>query len=297
MADTKGTGLPELTDPVLTDITYVVDDPGGTPVSKKITLSNLNGVLPADAVDAITEIAAALKSGADATLVTGTAGTSGNLAQWNGDGDAVDSGSAAGDFATAAQGATADSALQNVVDDATPQLGGNLDVNGNTITGLDASTTAKGIIEAAIAAELNTGTDAGRAVTPDALAGSNYGTAVVTIQIFDDSTDVSTGDGAGDTLWRVPSTLNGFDLVDAVAYVQTAGTTNATTVQVHNVTQTADMLSSALSIASAATESGAASIDADNDDVATGDKIRIDVDSVSTTAPKGLWVELQFRLP
>jgi hypothetical protein len=39
------------------------------------------------------------------------------------------------DYATAAQGSTADSALQNVVEDTTPQLGGNLDLNGNDITG------------------------------------------------------------------------------------------------------------------------------------------------------------------
>ena len=37
------------------------------------------------------------------------------------------------DYATAAQGTTADSALQDVVDDTTPQLGGDLDVNGNSI--------------------------------------------------------------------------------------------------------------------------------------------------------------------
>jgi len=46
--------------------------------------------LGADSVDAITEIAAALKSGSDGTLVTGTAGTNGDLSQWNGDGDLVD---------------------------------------------------------------------------------------------------------------------------------------------------------------------------------------------------------------
>ena len=39
------------------------------------------------------------------------------------------------DYATAAQGTTADSALQNVVEDTTPQLGGNLDLNSNDITG------------------------------------------------------------------------------------------------------------------------------------------------------------------
>ena len=37
------------------------------------------------------------------------------------------------DYATAAQGTKADSALQDLSDDTTPQLGGNLDVNGNDI--------------------------------------------------------------------------------------------------------------------------------------------------------------------
>ena len=39
------------------------------------------------------------------------------------------------DYATATQGSTADSALQNLVEDTTPQLGGNLDLNSNNITG------------------------------------------------------------------------------------------------------------------------------------------------------------------
>lgn len=52
--------------------------------------------LPSDAVDAITEIASAIKTGADAKLVTGTAGGTGNCAQWNADGDIVDSGSGCG---------------------------------------------------------------------------------------------------------------------------------------------------------------------------------------------------------
>lgn len=40
---------------------------------------------------------------------------------------------ASADYATAAQGTKADSALQNIVSDTTPQLGGNLDVNGKDI--------------------------------------------------------------------------------------------------------------------------------------------------------------------
>jgi len=42
------------------------------------------------------------------------------------------------DYATSAQGATADSALQDVVSDTTPQLGGNLDVNGQSIVSVSA---------------------------------------------------------------------------------------------------------------------------------------------------------------
>jgi len=44
------------------------------------------------------------------------------------------------DYATAAQGTTADSAMQDLVDDTTPQLGGNLDANGNNISFGDSTT-------------------------------------------------------------------------------------------------------------------------------------------------------------
>lgn len=52
------------------------------------------------AIDSITEIASGLKSGSDATLITGTAGTNGNLGQFNGDGDLVDSSLATADVVT-----------------------------------------------------------------------------------------------------------------------------------------------------------------------------------------------------
>ena len=41
MADKKLTSLTEDTSPTTDDIVYVVDDPGGTPTGKKVTLSNL----------------------------------------------------------------------------------------------------------------------------------------------------------------------------------------------------------------------------------------------------------------
>lgn len=155
--------------------------------------------------------------------------------------------------------------------------------------------------DVASASDVNTGTSTAKVVTPDALAGSNYGTSVVQILVFDDSTDCATGDGAGDVFFRVPSTLNGFDLVGVAACCQTAGTTGTMDVQIHNVTDTADMLSTKLTIDTGETDTATAAtpavIDTDNDDVATGDQLRIDVDAVHTTPAKGLLVELQFRLP
>lgn len=79
---------------ILTDATLVT----GAHTTSAGDLSS--GTIPAarvgaDHIDAITEIAAALKSGSDTTVVTGTAGTSGTCAEWNADGDLVEAVSAA----------------------------------------------------------------------------------------------------------------------------------------------------------------------------------------------------------
>ena len=92
--------------------------------------------------------------------------------------------------------------------------------------------------------------------------------------------------------------LDGMNLGAVHARVITAGTTGTTDIQVRNVTGTADMLSTVITIDSGDTGSdtatAAAVIDAANDDVSTNDLIAIDVDAVSTTAPKGLIVRLRF---
>lgn len=45
MADSKITELAQLTDPIVSDILVIVDDPSGTPFTKKVTLSSLIGVV------------------------------------------------------------------------------------------------------------------------------------------------------------------------------------------------------------------------------------------------------------
>ena len=162
-----------------------------------------------------------------------------------------------------------------------------------------ASTTADGFVEIAIASEVDTGTDTGRAISPDALAGSNLGEKVVQIIAFDFTTNTATGDGKG--YFVVPSSMTGMDLVEVSATVITAGTTNTTDIQIANVTQAADILSTKMTIDSAETSTSTAAtpavISATEDDVTTNDVLRIDVDAVSTTPAKGLIVTLIFRLP
>lgn len=171
-----------------------------------------------------------------------------------------------------------------------------LTITTTSLTVRSASTTQTGIAEAAIDSEVTAGTDAARYVSPDALAGSTiFGRKAVSIQVTDGTTDVATGDGKA--YFTIPESLNGMNLVRAQATVVTAGTTNATTVMIHNKTDAADMLSGAISIASGGTVGTVGTINGAADDVATNDVIRIDVDSVSTTAPKGLMVVLEFQLP
>ena len=161
----------------------------------------------------------------------------------------------------------------------------------------DASTTAQGVSELATTAEVDTGTDTGRTVTPDALAGSYAGTKSVAVQLFAGDADTATGDGKA--YFMVPAELNGMNLVGIRGGVVTAGTTGTTDIQVHNVTDAVDMLSTKLTIDSgettSATAATAAVINTSNDDVATNDVLRFDVDAVSTTAAVGLFVTLSFR--
>lgn len=109
---------------------------------------------------------------------------------------------------------------------------------------------------------------------------------------FDYTTDVSTGDGR--VYFQVPAKFNGDNLSIANATVLQAGATGSTTIQIHNVTDSVDMLSTPITISDTDT-TGSGVVDTANDDVTIRDILRIDIDSVqSGTAPKGLIVNLEF---
>lgn len=176
---------------------------------------------------------------------------------------------------------------------------GTVTVGDTTATVSAASATVAGKIELATTTEVNTGTDATRAVTPDDLAGSYAATKSVVLYAVENATNVTVADGH--IYFEVPSSLNGMNLIAAHARVVTAGTTGTTDIQIRNVTDTADMLSTKITIDSTETSSrtGATppAINTSTDDVVTGDLLAVDVDAISTTAPKGLYVLLEFRLP
>ena len=98
-------------------------------VPNNITIDNATTAanLGADGVDALTEIAQSIKTAANDTsaIVVGTPGATNDCAKWDASGALVSAGAACG---------TSGGGINNVVEDTTPELGGNLDVNGKTIT-------------------------------------------------------------------------------------------------------------------------------------------------------------------
>jgi hypothetical protein len=118
---------------------------------------------------------------------------------------------------------------------------------------------------------------------------------VIHVKIYDESTVISTGDGQ--RIFMVSDDMNGMVLKKAAALVTTVSSSGVPTIQIRNVTDSVDMLSTKVTIdASEFTSYTAAAtsvVDTANDDVATGDRISVDVD-VSGTGAKGLEVILTF---
>jgi hypothetical protein len=148
----------------------------------------------------------------------------------------------------------------------------------------------------ATAGEINTGTEAVKYISPDALAGSNLGTFVLSIVLFNPAEDVVTGDAAA--TFTVPACMAGLNVISARADHETAGTTaGPTTITIRNVTQAADILSTGITITAGALTASDGTIDLAQDDLTSGDRLDFNVDGVTTVAPKGLLVTLECRLP
>ena len=157
------------------------------------------------------------------------------------------------------------------------------------------------LTEVASTAEVNTGTDSVRAVSPDSLAGSYAGSKNVFIMVADPSTTPS-AIGDAKAHFMVPPELNGMNLVDADGVVTTVSSSGTPTFALRRERSgsAVDMLSTNITIdvneKTSYTAVTAPVINATNDDVATGDIIFVDLDVIGTGA-KGHGVVLTFRLP
>lgn len=275
MADQKITDLTAVVTPDNADLVVAVQDVATTPVTKKMTWTVIKAFLKTY-FDALYHIA----GGTDVPVADGGTGRSSHTA-----------------YAPLCGGTTTTGAQQSVA---------SIGTSGQVFTsnGAGALPSFQDPVAAtdfASAAETTTGTSSTKAVTPDGLAGSDYGKSIVEFILLPNSTATSVGDGAGDFYFTIPSEINGWNIVDVAASVATAGTTGTTDIQIHNVTSAADVLSTKITIDSGETSSYTAAtppvIDTSEDDVATGDQIRVDVDAISTTPASGLSVKLTFQLP
>lgn len=152
---------------------------------------------------------------------------------------------------------------------------------------------------AAAASDINTGTETGKYVTPDALAGSNLGIKEIGWTIKD--SDVATAVADGKQALVVPAAWNGMNLVDltcAVADLNSAAS-GATTVVLRRVrgATAVDMTSTGVTINYNEYSASDETVDTANDDIQTGDKIYVDVNAITTEAHKGLSCTASFQLP
>lgn len=120
--------------------------------------------------------------------------------------------------------------------------------------------------------------------------------ATFTPVVFGFVTPHVAGDGKG--YLSIPAYMDGWKLHVPHARVITAGTTGTLDIQIYNVTQAVDMLTTVLSVDSGETGSDtaatAAVVNAGNATVAAYDLLRIDIDAVQTTAGKGLILQVPF---
>ncbi|MEW6263392.1 MAG: hypothetical protein AB1641_09960 [Thermodesulfobacteriota bacterium] len=116
----------------------------------------------------------------------------------------------------------------------------------------------------------------------------------VCLALVESSDSIAVGDGT--IAFAVPAEMNGLYLYSALAAVHTKGVTGSTTIQVRRrrAGSDADMLTTPITLGDVFSASST-DVTAANKDLATGDLIYVDVDTIHTTAPKGLSVTLTFK--
>ena len=304
MALTQWQLKPVATDSIASGDFLAFTDEGesGDPVNK-ITIDNLATFLAGGSnISASAGVLSATDTNTTYTAASnGGIGLSGTAFSLDIDGMTdIGAGIASGDLLIIDDGAGGANRKTTVDRLATLFAGTGLTASSGVITVDAASTTAAGKVELATSAEINTSTDAARAITPDLFAASNYGIRYVQIMAVAKATDLTVTDGLA--YFHVPAGLNGMDLVEVHAEVFTAPAGSTATFELSKNGASTQMLSTNITIDASETGSDSAAtaavIDTSNDNIATNDLIQINCTQVgSSTAGAGLLVTMGFRIP
>jgi len=123
-------------------------------------------------------------------------------------------------------------------------------------------------------------------------------TRVVVVKCIADDTVLTVADALAS--FTIPIELNGMNLVSVGAHVYTASSSGLPTFEIYNLTDTAQMLSTLLTIDATEKDSKdattAAVIDTTHDDVVTGDELQFNC-TIAGTGTKGMEIRMGFRLP
>jgi len=133
------------------------------------------------------------------------------------------------------------------------------------------------------------------------IANDNYlktqsDTAQLLVKVIGDAQALTVGDDQIHI--TIPAWVTGWNLVAIAACVYTVSSSGLPTIQLRNVTDSVDMLSTSCSIDASEFSSYSAAtpavIDTSKDDVATGDRLSVDCD-IAGTGTLGLETHLKFQ--
>lgn len=306
MADQKLTQLTEETSPSNDDLVYHVDDPSGTPTSKKMTWTTIKSFLKTY-FDSL--YIAVLGSSTDNAVVR-MDGTGGGTIQETGviidDSDNVSGVTTLTVDSDIIHTGDTDTKLAFTTNTIALETGGvqRFDVNNSGMRLGGANSRVTTILD-----EDDMNSDSATALATQQSI-KKYVDDIkrsIGIQVTDGSSAIETGDGKA--YFRVPAILDGYELVDVEASVTAPSTSGTVDIQIARGRQSGatsahsfvDMLSTVLTIDANEYDSKDAStahvINTSNDDLGEGDLLRVDLDSIGSGPSAVLSVNLTFQKP
>ena len=279
----------DLTTAGIVELATIAETDTGTDATRAVTPDGLQGSALQTKVDGI-ETAADVT---DTTNVTSAGALMDSELASIADVKALDQSVVSGATPTFTTTNFTDAANKRLMTDAQETV---LDNTSNTNTGdeVAADLTTAGVVELATSAEVDTGTDATRAVTPDGLQASKRNIRWLTFNLVEAATDCATATNiAGDFVSPIAGVIQQSDSTPFYLYAtnSTAGTTGTMVVDI-SIGGTSIMTTNKLDFDTTekTTTTAATPPDLTTTALAVGDIITIDIDSIHTTAAKGLTV-------